>query len=181
MRPGARGSGFVFADLRTPEVIPGPFVPVIREGVRESLEAGILAGFEMVDVEVDLVGGEFDSEASSEIAFKAAASLAVREAMEKGEPTLLEPIMKLEVTTPEQYVGEIMADLNSRRARVAEIFDRRTGQVIRALVPIAEMFGYANSLRSLTQGRASYTLEFGNYESVPENLLDKLVKSLRGF
>jgi elongation factor G len=115
------------------------------------------------------------------VAFKAAASIAVRDAMGKGDPTLLEPIMRLEVTTPEQYVGEIMADLNSRRARVGEIFDRRTGQVIRALVPIAEMFGYANSLRSVTQGRASYSLEFGNYESVPDNMLDKLVRSLRGF
>jgi elongation factor G len=180
-RPGGRGSGFVFTDLRTPEVLPNMFVPVIREGVQESLETGILAGFEMVDVEVDLMGGDFDQEASSEVAFKAASSMATRSAMEKGDPTLLEPIMKLEVTTPEQYVGEIMADLNGRRARISEIFDRRTAQVVRAQVPIAEMFGYANSLRSLTQGRSSYTMEFGNYEPVPDDMLDKLVKSLRGF
>jgi len=181
VRPGGRGSGFSFQDLRTPEVIPDVFVPIIRDGVAESFEAGILAGFEMVDVEIDLVGGAFDQDASSEVAFKAASSMAARNAMEKASPTLLEPIMKLEVTTPEQYVGEIMADLNGRRARVEEIFDRKAGQVIRAMAPIAEMFGYANSLRSLTQGRASYTMEFERYEPVPDDMVEKLVRSLRGF
>jgi elongation factor G len=180
-RPGARGSGFTFQNLSLPEVIPAEFVPHIQAGIQETLEAGILAGYEMVDVEVDLLGGAFDEETSSEAAFKAASSMAVRNAMQKGSPTLLEPIMKLEVTTPEKYVGEIMADLNGRRAKVQEMFDRKTGSIIRALVPIAEMFGYASSLRSLTQGRASYTMEFEKYEPVADNILESLVKGLRGF
>jgi elongation factor G len=179
--PAARGSGFAFSDSTEPGVVPRGFVPAIREGVTETLETGLLAGFEAVDVEVNLVGGTFDEEASSELAFKAAASIAMRDAMEKGDSTLLEPIMKLEVTTPEQYVGDIMADLNGRRAKVEEIFARKSGQVVRARVPIAEMFGYANSLRSLTQGRAIYTMEFGSYETVPDSLLERLVRSLRGF
>lgn len=180
-RPGSRGSGFVFENKCSPEVIPAGFVPIIRSGIEESLRTGILAGYEMVDVEVDLTGGRFDEHASTEIAFKAAASMAVRDALEKGAPTLLEPIMRLEVTTSEKYLGEIMADLNGRRGKVQEVFDRKAGQVIRAEVPIAEMFGYASSLRSLTQGRASFTMEFGSYEAVPGNMLDKLVVSLRGF
>ncbi len=179
--PAARGSGFAFSDSTGPETVPRGFMPAIREGITDTLETGLLAGFEVVDVEVNLIGGSFDEEASSELAFKAAASIATRDAVEKGSPTLLEPIMKLEVTTPEQYVGDIMADLNGRRARVEEIFARKAGQVVRALVPIAEMFGYANSLRSLTQGRAIYTMEFGSYETVPDSLLEKLVRSLRGF
>jgi elongation factor G len=180
-RPGSRGSGFVFENKCSPEVIPAAFIPIIRSGIEESLKTGILAGYEMVDVEVDLTGGRFDERTSTEVAFQAAASMAVRDALEKGTPTFLEPIMRLEVTTSEQYLGEVMADLSGRRGKVQEIFDRSTGQVIRAEVPIAEMFGYANSLRSLTQGRANYTLEFGSYETVPDNMLDKLVVSLRGF
>lgn len=180
-RPGSRGSGFVFENKCPSDVIPAEFIPIIRSGIEESLKAGILAGYEMVDVEIDLTGGRFDEHTSTEVAFQAAASIAVRDALEKGMPTLLEPIMRLEVTTSEQYLGEIMSDLNGRRGKVQEIFDRKIGQVIRAEVPIAEMFGYANSLRSLTQGRASYTMEFETYEIVPDNMLDKLVVSLRGF
>jgi len=180
-RPGPKGSGFTFQNKCSSDVVSDEFVPAIRTGIEESLETGILAGYEMEDIEVDLVGGSFDEETSSEVAFKAAASMAIRDAMQKGDPTLLEPIMNLEVTTPEQYVGEAMADLNGRRAKVKEIFDRKTAQVIRAVVPVAEMFEYANSLRSLTQGRADYTMEFGSYEPVPDSMLDKLVKSLRGY
>lgn len=172
-RPGA---GFVFENKIVGGVVPKEFVPAVEAGVREAMENGVLAGYPVIDVSVALVDGSYHEVDSSEMAFKIAGSIAFREAAKRAEPVILEPIMKVEVVTQEEYTGDVIGNLNARRAQIEEIEVRGNNRVIRALVPLAEMFGYATDLRSLTQGRGTYTMQFDHYAEVPRNLMEKIVQ-----
>jgi len=155
------------------------FFPVAT-GAKEALESGALAGFPTVDVRVDLVNGSYHDVDSSEIAFKIAASMAVKEALGKGSPALLEPIMRVEVTCPEEYMGEVLADLNARRGQVEGVESQAGAQVITGSVPLASMFGYATDLRSKTQGRGTYTMEFSHYAEVARSVAQEIVFRVMG-
>jgi elongation factor G len=172
--PRARGSGFEFVDKTVGGVIPREFISAVRTGVNEALENGPLAGYPVIDVKVALVDGSYHEVDSSEMSFRMAGSLGMRKALEHGDPVLLEPVMKVEVVTPEESFGDIMADINGRRGHVTGIDSRGGLQVVRALVPLAETFGYATELRSLSQGRASHNMEFDHYEEVPPAVVEKL-------
>jgi elongation factor G len=156
--------------------IPNEFIPAVDKGVQESMKKGVVAGYPMVDIEVDLYDGSYHDVDSSEFAFKIAGSLAFKKAAKKANPVLLEPIMKVEVTTPDDYLGDVMGDISSRRGLIEENTDRGTAKVIRAKVPLSEMFGYVKSLRSLSQGRASYSMEFASYAPAPANVTEQIKK-----
>jgi len=176
LEPLPKGSGFVFENRIRGGVIPEQFIPAVEAGVREALESGPLAGYPVVDVKVSLVDGSYHEVDSSEMAFKAAASMAMKKGLQEAEPVLLEPIMKLEVVAPEEYVGDILGDLSSRRAEIQGMEPRPGGvQAIRAMVPLSEMFGYATDLRSMTQGRGTFTLEFDHYAVVEPAVRDKIL------
>lgn len=166
--PLAQGEGFRFIDATSGGVIPKEFVPAIEAGVREAMEAGILAGYPVVDVEVKLTGGSYHEVDSSEIAFKVAASMGFKDAVEKAGPILLEPVMDIEIVVPEENTGDAISDLNARRGRVSGLEENKGIRTIRGYVPLSEMFGYATDLRSLTQGRGTFTMQFSHYEEVPE-------------
>jgi elongation factor G len=176
IEPLPRGGGFEFVDRITGGVIPKEFIKPVAEGVREAMETGVLAGYPVVDVRVTLVDGSYHEVDSSELAFKIAGSLAFKDAAQKAKPVLLEPVMKVEVTTPEAYMGDVLADLNARRGRIQAMEQRQGLRVITALVPLAEMFGYATDLRSRTQGRAVYTMEFSHYEEVPATVAEQVLQ-----
>ncbi|QQR80838.1 MAG: elongation factor G [Deltaproteobacteria bacterium] len=180
VEPLNRGQGCEFVDATVGGVIPKEFVPAVRKGIEESLETGFLVGYPIVDVRVTLLNGSFHEVDSSEIAFKIAGSLALREAAEKSGILLLEPMMKLEVTIPEEYVGAAVGDLNARRGRILKSGMLAGYQVVDASVPLAKMFGYATDLRSLTQGRGTFTMEFDNYEVVPKNIADEIIAKIQG-
>jgi len=173
--PGEPASGFSFEDATRGGVIPKEFIKSVEQGTREACESGELAGFPVVDVRVRLLDGQTHDVDSSERAFKIASSIGMKEAMRAAGPVLLEPFMDVEVVTPEEFVGAVQGDLNSRRASITGIELRGGAQVIRAAVPLSQMFGYVNSLRSMTQGRASYTMQFSHYERVPESIVDQIV------
>ena len=175
IEPLEPGKGFVFEDHIVGGVIPKEFIPAVEKGVREAMETGVLAGYPMVDVKVKLVDGSYHEVDSSDLAFKIAASMAFKEAASKANPVLLEPIMKVEVIVPEEYMGEVIGDLNSRRGKIQNIGERKNAKVIDALVPLAEMFGYATVLRSLTQGRGTFTMQFSHYEEVPANIAQEII------
>lgn len=175
MEPNERGKGFKFINKVTGGVIPKEFIPAAEQGLKESMESGVLAGYPVVDVVVTLFDGSYHEVDSSEIAFKVAASIAFRNAMRKAEPVLLEPVMKVEVMVPEEYTGDVISDLNGRRGRVEGIETRGSTQVVKGVVPLSEMFGYATDLRSKTQGRGTYTMQFSHYEELPKNLMDKII------
>jgi len=160
--------------------IPAEFVPAVEQGIGESLEAGVIAGYPMIGVKVTLLDGSFHEDDSSEIAFKVAGAMAFREAALKAGARLLEPIMSVEIVVPEEYVGDVMGDLSSKRGRIAGMDQRQDARVVTASVPLSEMFGYVNRLRSLTQGRGVFTMQFGNYELLPETLESELVARIRG-
>jgi elongation factor G len=160
--------------------IPKEYIPAVEAGVREGLEGGILAGFPMSGVQVRLVDGSYHDVDSSEMAFKIAGSLAIKEAARKAKPVLLEPIMAVEVVVPEEYVGDVIGDLNSRRGRMEGMELRGTSQIIKAMVPLSEMFGYATELRSRTQGRGSFTMHFGKYEEVPASMAEEIINRVQG-
>jgi len=176
VEPLPRGAGFEFVDRITGGVIPREYIKPVEEGIREAMESGVLAGYPVVDVRAVLVDGSYHEVDSSELAFKIAGSLAFKDAAQKAKPVLLEPVMKVEVTTPEAYMGDVLADLNARRGRIQAMEPRQGLRVITALVPLAEMFGYATELRSRTQGRAVYTMEFSHYEEVPATIADEILK-----
>ncbi len=173
--PGEPGGGFSFENALKGGVVPREFVPAVRQGCEEASQSGPLAGFPVVDVAVRLVDGQYHEVDSSERAFKIAGSIGMKEALRRASPVLLEPIMSVEVVTPEDFVGAVQGDLNSRRGRITGIEMRGNAQVIRAEVPLATMFGYVNNLRSMTQGRATYTMQFGHYSQVPESVVDQVV------
>ncbi len=176
VEPLPRGAGFEFVDRITGGVIPREYIKPVEEGIREAMESGVLAGYPVVDVRAVLVDGSYHEVDSSELAFKIAGSLAFKDAAQKAKPVLLEPVMRVEVTTPEAYMGDVLADLNARRGRIQSMEPRQGLRVITALVPLAEMFGYATELRSRTQGRAVYTMEFSHYEEVPAAIADEILK-----
>jgi len=174
-----KGKGYEFIDEIKGGVIPQEYIKPINVGVKEALENGVLAGYPMVDVKVTLYDGSFHEVDSSEAAFKIAGSLAVQEAVKRAEPVILEPIMKMVVTTPEQFMGDVVGDINSRRGMIKEINDRGEGNArvkeIESEVPLANMFGYATQMRSMTQGRASYYMEFSHYNEVPKNVAETII------
>lgn len=171
---------FEFVNAIKGAAIPNEYIPAVEKGVREALGRGIVAGYQLIDVRVTLYDGSYHDVDSSEIAFKVAAAKAFRKAAAKATPILLEPIMKVEVTTPEDFMGDVMGDLNSKRGQIGEMGERGQVKVISALVPLAEMFGYVNQLRSMTQGRANYSMVFEKYAEVPRNVADEIVKERGG-
>jgi len=171
---------FEFVDAITGGVVPKEFIPAVEEGVREALETGVLGGYPVVNVRVTAFDGSYHEVDSSDIAFKIAASLAFKEAARKAHPALLEPIMKVDVFVPEEYIGEVVSDLNGRRGKIESIEVRGTTRDVRAYVPLAEMFGYATDLRSLTQGRATFVMEFSHYEVVPDNIAEHIIAGYAG-
>jgi elongation factor G len=176
LEPKKRGEGFEFVDAIKGGAIPREFIPAIEKGIKETMEKGILAGYPLVDLKVTLFDGSFHEVDSSEFAFKIAASIALQEGAKKAKLVLLEPVMKLEVVIPEEYFGPVIGDLAARRGKVEETLDRMKTKIIRAKVPLAEMFGYATDLRSLTKGRGTFTMEFDHYEEVPENIQKEIVE-----
>jgi len=179
LKPKERGKGFVFTDEIKGGIIPQEFIPAVEKGVKEAMDKGILAGYPMVDLEAILYHGSFHEVDSSENAFKIAGSIAFQEAAKKAKPVLLEPIMKLEVIVPEEFFGDVLSDLMSRRGRIEETNDRLNLKIIDAKAPLAEMFGYATTLRSLTQGRGNFTMEFDHYEEVPANIAQEIIEGKR--
>jgi elongation factor G len=173
--PGETGSGYVFIDKIVGGSVPREFIKPINEGIREALQTGIYAGFPGVDVTVTLVDGSYHDVDSSEMAFKIAGSMALKDAFPKADPAVLEPVMVVEVTMPEQFLGDVMGDLNSRRGQVLGMENRGTTQVVKANVPLATMFGYATDLRSMTQGRAAFSMELSHYAEVPSHIAQELV------
>jgi len=171
---------FLFIDKIVGGNIPREFIPPVEAGIREAMETGVLAGYEMVDVAVVLVDGSYHEVDSSEMAFKIAGSMAFKEACGRAQPVLLEPVMRIEVVVPEEYMGDVIADLNSRRGRILGMEARAGSQIIRAEVPLAEMFGYATDLRSRTQGRASFTMHFSHYEEAPTSIAEEVVARATG-
>jgi len=175
IEPNEPGAGFEFVDKIVGGVIPKEYIPAVRAGIEEAMQNGVLAGYPVVDVKVTLYDGSYHEVDSSELAFKIAGSMAFKEGARKANPVLLEPIMKVEVVTPEEYAGDVMGDLNSRRGKIEGMDRRGNAQVIRANVPLGNMFGYATDLRSATQGRASYTMHFSHYEEVPQGIAQEIV------
>jgi len=173
--PAEPGEGYEFVDKIVGGKIPKEFIPAVDLGIQEAMDSGILAGYPVVDVRIELVDGSHHEVDSSERAFKIAGSMAFKEGMKRAKPKLLEPIMAVEVVTPEEYLGDVMGNLNSRRGRVEHLEPRGNAQVVRARVPLAEMFGYATDLRSTTQGRATFTMQFDRYEEVPQSIAGEIV------
>jgi len=180
IEPGPRGGGFVFEKKLRGGAIPQEFVPPVEAGVKEALENGALAGYPITDIKVTLVDGSFHEVDSSDMAFKMAGSIGLKEGVLKAKPILLEPMMKIEVVTPEEFMGEVIADLSSRRGHVEGIEARAGIQIIKAHVPLAETFGYATQLRSLSQGRAQYSMEFERYDVMPQAMAEQTVLKVRG-
>ncbi len=176
VQPNERGGGFLFENKIVGGTIPREYVPAVESGIREALEGGVYAGYPVVDVHVQLIDGSYHEVDSSEMAFKIAGSMAVKEAVRKAGPQVLEPIMKVEVTTPSDFMGDVIGDLSSRRGSLNGVDERSGAQIINAFVPLAQMFGYSTDLRSATQGRASYSMEFDHYEPLPPTLAEELVQ-----
>ena len=176
IRPGESGTGFVFNDKITGGRIPREYIPAAEKGIREALNTGVVSGFPVLNLEVDLVDGSFHNVDSSEQAFEIAGSMAVKDGLRKGDPYLLEPIMKVDVFMPEEYLGDVMGDLSARRGHILGLEGRGTSQTVKAYVPLSEMFGYATDLRSMTSGRATYSMEFHHYEELPANLAETVGK-----
>jgi len=175
LEPKGRGEGFEFENKITGGTIPREFIPGIEKGIKEAMTAGVIAGYQVVDVKAAVFDGSFHDVDSSELAFKIASSMAFKDGMRKASPVLLEPIMEVEVVTPEEHMGDVMGDLSSRRGRILGMKERKGVQVIDSEVPLGEMFGYATSLRSMTKGRASYTMQFKAYKEVPDNVQETLL------
>ncbi len=175
IEPLEAGKGYEFANEVVGGVIPKEYIPAVDKGVQEQIANGVLAGYPVVDVKVTVFDGSYHEVDSSEMAFKIAASMAFKAGFMKAQPVLLEPLMKVEVDTPEEYMGDVIGDLNRRRGMVEGMEDGPTGKIVRAMVPLAEMFGYATDLRSQTQGRASYVMEFGHYAEAPKNIADAVI------
>ena len=180
VEPSEPGAGYEFIDKIVGGVIPKEFIPAVKVGVEEAMNQGILAGYPVVDVKVTLFDGSYHEVDSSEIAFKIAGSMAFKEACSKAKMMLLEPIMSVEVVTPEEYLGDIMGDISARRGKVQGMENRASVQIIRAEVPLASMFGYATDLRSMSQGRATYTMQFARYMQVPQNIAEEIIEKKKG-
>jgi len=173
--PNAVGAGYTFLNKIVGGVIPREYINSVDQGIQEAMSAGVLAGYPVVDIGIELTYGSYHDVDSSEMAFKIAGSMAFKNAMQKAGPVLLEPVFAVEVTTPEDYMGDVIGDLNSRRGRIEGMEPRGNAQIITARVPLSEMFGYATSMRSMTQGRATYSMQFHSYDEVPKSLADEIV------
>ncbi|WAA09435.1 elongation factor G [Fervidibacillus albus] len=178
--PNEEGKGFEFENAIVGGVVPREYIPAVQAGLEDAMQNGIIAGYPLVDIKAKLFDGSYHDVDSSEMAFKVAASLALRNAAKKCNPVLLEPVMKVEVVIPEEYMGDIMGDITSRRGRIEGMEARGNAQVVRAMVPLAEMFGYATTLRSNTQGRGTFTMHFDHYEEVPKSIADEIIKKNSG-
>lgn len=180
IEPNEKGKGYVFENAITGGTIPKEYINPVSEGIQESMKNGVLAGYPVEDVKVKLYDGKYHEVDSSEMAFKIAGSIAFKEAAIKAGPVILEPIMKVEVTTPEEYMGDVMGDLSSRRGKIEGMTQRSDAQVIKAMVPLSEMFGYATQMRSMTQGRAIYNMEFASYSEVPKSISEQIIEKQKG-
>ena len=180
IEPNEKGKGYEFINKIVGGVIPKEYIPAVSAGIEEAMRNGVLAGYPVVDVKVTLFDGSYHEVDSDELSFRIAGSIAFKEAAKKANPVLLEPIMEVEVVTPEEYLGDVMGDLNSRRGKIEGFSARKDAQVIKALVPLSEMFGYATVLRSMTQGRALYTMQFAFYQEVPKQIADQIIEKSIG-
>ncbi len=180
IEPLEPGSGFEFENKIVGGVVPREYIPAVGKGIEEAMQNGVMAGYPMVDIKATLYDGSYHDVDSSEMAFKIAGSMGFKEGVSKAKPVLLEPIMKVEVVTPEDYMGDIIGDLNSRRGRIQSMGDRGNAKVVEAEVPLAEMFGYATTVRSMSQGRATYTMQFNHYEEVPGNVAQEVIARVKG-
>lgn len=180
IEPQEPGKGYEFVDAIKGGVVPREYIPAVDKGIQESMDTGVLAGFPTVDFKITLVDGSYHEVDSSEMAFKIAGSMAFKEAAAKASPVLLEPIMSVEVVVPEEYMGDVIGDLNSRRGRIMGMESRAGAQVVSSMVPLAQMFGYATDLRSATQGRATYTMTFDHYEQVPKSVSEEIIAKVKG-
>ena len=180
IEPNEKGKGFEFENAIVGGVVPREYIKPTEEGIMEAMRNGVLAGYPVEDVKVKLFDGSFHAVDSSEIAFKIAGSMAFKEGAHRAGPVLLEPMMAVEVVTPEEYLGDVMGDLNARRGKIEGLNPRKDAQVLRAMVPLSEMFGYATAVRSMTQGRALYTMQFSHYEQVPKSISDQIIEKVRG-
>jgi elongation factor G len=180
VEPNEKGGGFIFDNRIVGGSIPREYIPAVENGVREAMENGVLAGYPMVDVRVALIDGSYHEVDSSEMAFKIAGSMALKDGARQADPVLLEPVMNVEVVTPEEYMGDVMGDLSSRRGKIGGMYRRAQVQVIAASVPLSEMFGYATTLRSMSQGRAVYTMQFSHYAEVPKSKAEEIINRVHG-
>ncbi len=180
VEPNEKGKGFEFENAIVGGVVPREYIKPTEQGIVEAMKNGVLAGYPVEDVKVKLFDGSFHAVDSSEMAFKIAGSMAFKDGARKAGPALLEPIMGVEVVTPEEYLGDVMGDLNSRRGKIEGMNPRKDAQVVKAMVPLAEMFGYATQLRSMTQGRALYTMQFSHYEQTPKSISDQIIEKVKG-
>ena len=180
LEPAEKGAGYVFENKIIGGVIPKEYINPVKQGIEEALGNGVLAGYPIIDVKATLIDGSYHPVDSSEVAFKIAGSMALKNAASKADPVLLEPIMDIEIVVPEEYMGEVMGDLNSRRGKVVGIAPRKDAQIIAAMVPLSEMFGYATQLRSITQGRAIYSMQFSHYQEVPKAVAEEIIKKVHG-
>lgn len=180
VEPLNKGEGFQFINKIVGGVIPKEYIPAIENGIKEAMEVGVFAGYPVVDVKVTVFDGSYHEVDSSEIAYKIAASQAFKSAINKAKPYLMEPIMSVEIVTPESYVGDVVSDLNARRGKIERMeYGAGDSRIVKAEVPLAKMFGYATDLRSRTQGRATYTMQFARYEEVPNPLAEKILEKVR--
>jgi elongation factor G len=174
------GEMYLFENKVTGGRIPREYIPSIDQGIQAAMQLGVLAGYPLVGVKATLLDGAYHDVDSSEMAFKIAGSMILKEAVRRADPVLLEPIMAVEVRTPEDYMGEVIGDLNSRRGQIHAMEDISGAKVVKAVVPLSEMFGYVGDLRSKTQGRANYTMQFDSYAEVPKNVAEEIIKKIRG-
>ena len=177
LRAQEPGAGYEFSDKITGGKIPKEYIPAVNAGIQEAMDSGVLAGYPVVDVAIELVDGSYHEVDSSERAFKIAGSMAFKEALKRSKPKLLEPMMAVEVTTPEDYLGDVIGNLNSRRGRIESMTPVGNAQVVKALVPLSEMFGYSTDLRSMSQGRADFHMDFDRYEEVPQSIATEIIDS----
>jgi elongation factor G len=181
LEPAPRGFGYLFESKIMGGVIPKEYIHPVSEGIRGAMNSGLIAGYPMVDIKATLLDGSYHQVDSSELAFKIAGSMALQEGVKKAEPVLLEPMMKVEVVVPEEYLGDVLGDLNGRRAQIGGIHTRNDAQIVVSTVPLSEMFGYATDLRSRTQGRAVYTMQFSHYQETTTSVSQKILERVRGF
>jgi elongation factor G len=178
--PLEAGSGFVFENKVVGGVVPREYIPAVQNGIEEAMKNGVLAGYPLLDIKARIVDGSYHDVDSNEMAFKIAGSMALKAAKDKCKPVLLEPIMKVEVTVPEEYMGDVLGDLNSRRGRIEGMDTRAGAQIIRSMVPLSEMFGYSTTLRSRTQGRGTYAMEIDHFEEVPKSISEEIIAKNKG-
>jgi elongation factor G len=180
IEPTGPGGGYEFDDSITGGRIPKEYIPSVNAGIKEAMTTGVLAGYPTVDFKITLQDGKYHDVDSSEMAFKIAGNMVFKVAARAAKPTLLEPIMSVEVVTPEDYLGDVMGDLSSRRGKLGQSESRGPNQVVNATVPLSDMFGYATDLRSRTQGRATYTMQFDSYQPTPNNVQEEIIRRIRG-